>query len=368
MSTEDVIEIEYMPVTSFSDESKSSECPAWVGALNSLPNNILMAGCYNGQLRAVNATDLSEINTVQAHDLPIRSLSTWSHNGSQFVATASKDNTAKCWLVGSEGQLNCVANLESAVGSIETVESFSNLVLTGDWGGNIFAYDISKIELPQHQTPVIEKVSKKRRKNPTSSEVESIPVSFSSPILSASPLSHQFTIHAHSQAISGFQMCSVSSRLFTASWDHSIKQWDIERQECVHTIAGTKVATSLSINSSLHLIATSHSDGRVRLWDSRSREGTVAISSLFRSSSQSHWVSQVKWMTQSTSPILCTSDYDGAITVWDTRSPAIPLSSREVHQGKALCLEWKESDGEGKEVFSGGSDCCIKATQLNTAG
>lgn len=375
LSTEDIIEIEYMPITSFSDEMQSTECPAWVGSLKLLSNSVLLAGCYNGQLRSVNSSDLSEINTIQAHELPIRAVTAWNNGPNQFFATAAKDNTAKCWMMSAGNRFNCVATLESAVSSVETLEAMRNLIVTGDWSGNLFAYDVSKLDLSHLEGSNPEKSSKKRRKN-SDDKPEVL-----SQVLTAPTIPHQFTIHAHSQAISGLEYCSVFERLFTASWDHSIKQWDMERQECVHTIVGAKVATSLNLNATQNLIATSHSDGRIRLWDSRSREGTVTIATL--SHATPHWVSQVssspslsiphtsqvKWL-DSDSHMLCSSDYDGTVTAWDIRSPSIPLSTKEVHDGKALCLELAHSDSDGGNagltIFSGGSDCCIKSSQLNS--
>lgn len=279
-----------MPITSFSNESESNECPSWVGALKSLSNNNhLIAGCYNGQLRSINSNNLTDITTIQAHDLPIRTITSWVHDSKNIIATGSKDNTVKCWLVNPNGQFTCVASLESAVSSIENLESFGNsTIISGDWSGNLFAYDLSKLQL-NTETSIPEKVSNKKRKKNTHDEIESI----SNPVLTASTIPHIFTIHAHAQTISGLQVCSISNRLFTSSWDHSIKQWDLERQECVHTIAGTKVSTSLNLNSKQNLIATSHSDGRIRLWDSRSREGAVSVATLNRAQ-VTHWISQVR--------------------------------------------------------------------------
>ena len=52
----------------------------------------------------------------------------------------------------------------------------------------------------------------------------------------------------------------------------------------------------------------------------------------------------------------------------------MPLGSMETHAGKALCVGWLE-DGKGEgdngedggvswKVISGGSDCCLKVSQL----
>lgn len=50
------------------------------------------------------------------------------------------------------------------------------------------------------------------------------------------------------------------------------------------------------------------------------------------------------------------------LTLFDSRS-SIPLSRKDVHSGKALCLKWMDSNNI--KLVSGGSDCCIKITSLN---
>lgn len=69
------------------------------------------------------------------------------------------------------------------------------------------------------------------------------------------------------------------------------------------------------------------------------------------------------------------TDYSGSVVLWDTRSPAVPLGRTEAHQGKALCLHWlpssdaKSADTEhkGYRLLTGGSDCSIKATTVDSA-
>lgn len=74
----------------------------------------------------------------------------------------------------------------------------------------------------------------------------------------------------------------------------------------------------------------------------------------------------------SSAHMFATTDYSGSLTLWDTRSPAVPLGRTEAHNGKALCLHWLRSpDKNGADIeqrlLTGGSDCCVKSTNVGTA-
>ena len=71
------------------------------------------------------------------------------------------------------------------------------------------------------------------------------------------------------------------------------------------------------------------------------------------------------------------TDYSGTVTLWDARSPNVPLGRSEAHGGKALCLHWltnAEVGGDsgnlkdGYRLLTGGSDCCIKSTAVDSSG
>ena len=49
-------------------------------------------------------------------------------------------------------------------------------------------------------------------------------------------LKSAFTLRAHTQSVSGLQVCgdSSSNKLYSCSWDHSLKEWDIEVTAWVH--------------------------------------------------------------------------------------------------------------------------------------
>jgi len=76
-----------------------------------------------------------------------------------------------------------------------------------------------------------------------------------------------------------------------------------------------------------------------------------------------HWISEVKWDVSS-DVMLASTNYNGEVTLWDIRAK-IPLSSAELHDGKALCMEWVDGR-EGKGILSGGSDCLIKSTSMGS--
>ena len=65
------------------------------------------------------------------------------------------------------------------------------------------------------------------------------------------------------------------------------------------------------------------------------------------------------------------TDYSGSVVLWDTRSPAVPLGRTEAHSGKALCLHWLptsgDKEGKGYRLLTGGSDCTIKATSVDSS-
>lgn len=52
-------------------------------------------------------------------------------------------------------------------------------------------------------------------------------------------------------------------------------------------------------------------------------------------------------------------NYSGELVLWDLRS-TLPISTDEVHEGKALALDWFENG-----VVTGGSDCVLKSSVVN---
>lgn len=61
------------------------------------------------------------------------------------------------------------------------------------------------------------------------------------------------------------------NHVFSGSWDHTIRQWDITSGINIHTMTGQKAIASLAYSSLSGLIASAGTDKLVRVWDPRER-------------------------------------------------------------------------------------------------
>ncbi|KAJ1426453.1 WD40-repeat-containing domain protein [Ochromonadaceae sp. CCMP2298] len=365
LSTEEITTVEYFPAASLSDESEQADAPSWVGALD-VCAGVVAAGCYDGQIKLFTA-DLQDIGSLQAHQDPVRAVLAWEGEA-RYLASASKDQTVNIWRDTSKKgkpQFTLAATLGGHVNSVESLGRSTGLdsstpsewLYSGDWTGNVFIWDLTSIygESSSGQGGG----SKKRRGDKGAVAVGAV-----------KPL---HVIKAHSQSVSG--ICTSLSTQFgakvlTCSWDHSLKQWDMARQDCVSTLVCSKAFTSIDCqmtSAGLTPVISSHPDGKVRLWDLREMSGESSNSAKATFGKAGQWVSQVRWLPDS-STLFAASSYAGVVSLWDVRS-SVPLARSEVHGGKALCLHCLGGEGgEGATVLSGGSDCLLKATAVSTAG
>ena len=377
VSLEEVLVIEYMPALSLSEETQTIEAPAWIGCLSTdVVDNTVVTGCYDGTIQLASSASLLGTGaapkdlglvSIQAHDDPIRAIACWQRvgGGAFFLATASKDLSLKCWSVqplcapsSSAKAAPGAQQLASLTGHINSVESVvhwaqQNVLLSGDWAGNIFGWNVEKLGQQQQQGDGGEQHTSKKKKTAERGDA----------VASVVDIKSAFTVRAHSQSVSGIAV-GPGARVFSCSWDHSLKEWDMERQDCVSTfVSGSKVMTSLSFSERSNAVVTSHPDGRVRLWDMRSQssDGENHCRSVYSVSTGGQWVAQACWHP-TLDNVFASCDYAGIVRVWDVRATS-PLGSSEAHDGKALSVAWLQGQGQGQtKVVSGGSDCLLRAT------
>lgn len=291
LNTEDTITIHYFLAVSTEISGESEELPAWIASIDtSFSPTQSISGCYDGSLRLFDSSSLQIIQEIAAHDEPITSVKSWKDETfGNVIGTASKDNSVKLWSYkNSSAQL--IATLEGHINSVESLHHWTNQsaasILSGDWSGHLHAWKMPSLSDQSGEPAVDDKKKSKKRKTGKQTEVE---------VSSAQTIKSLFSIKAHSQSITGIH--TDGSKGYTSSWDHSIKVWDLERQDNVFTINASKVVTSMSHReeSGAYLIATSHPDGRVRIWDERRKESTGATHHLGMNST---WISQVSSRSQ----------------------------------------------------------------------
>jgi ribosome biogenesis protein YTM1 len=286
ITTEDILNIKYFPARNVSEEIQSSEAESWISSIDVLNADYAAAGCYDGSLLIFNPSDLSTTVKQQCHEDPINSLLLWeesSNSSNVRAATCSKDNLIKIWEVNSEKKsVTLMHHLKGHVNSVESISRISlpssddDILLSGDWNGNLFGWKLSKISNSNKKGE--SEQSKKKRKLSEGNIEEKI------------DFKPFFTKKAHGQSLSSIYCNSSFSSVLTSSWDHSFKQWDLDKLDSIVSVNCSKVITSLDCNSS-NLVATSHPDSKIRIWDLRSKEtSNVPMISLGKSS---NWISQV---------------------------------------------------------------------------
>lgn len=286
ISTEDIINVEYFPAVTASEDTNTQEGDSWIGCIQVVNDKYAFAGSYDGNVMVFDPNNLSVTSNISSHSESIRALTAWESTQKANhinLATASKDTTIKVWEHNiSANSSNLLYTLKGHVNSVESITRISlpnsgeDILLSGDWNGNLLGWKLAaKTVEDDNEAPTHSK--KKRKVTDQKAEV----------IQDIKPF---FTQKAHNQSITSIFSTSSFTSVYTSSWDHSFKLWDLDKLDSILTINCSKVITSLDV-SSADRIATSHPDGRVRIWDTKTKEASnVPVLSFGKTN---NWISQV---------------------------------------------------------------------------
>uniref|UniRef100_A0A8B9J887 WD repeat domain 12 n=1 Tax=Astyanax mexicanus TaxID=7994 RepID=A0A8B9J887_ASTMX len=207
---------------------------------------------------------------------------------------------------------------------ISSVEADSEWILTGSYDktARIWSLEGKAVMTVAGHTDVINKI-----KRPDSDKN-----SFSS---LQTPL---MTLSGHGEAVSSV-LWTDAEELCSASWDHTIRLWDAETGGQKSMLTGSKVFNCISYSPLCRRLASGSTDRHVRLWDPRSKDGSLVLLSL---TSHTGWVTAVRW-SLSNNHQLVSGSFDNMVKLWDIRSCKAPLYDLAAHEDRVMCADWTES-------------------------
>ncbi|KAG5084911.1 hypothetical protein JHK82_052308 [Glycine max] len=341
---ERILEIEYTRAVAPRKEEDPSLHDDWVSAVDGSSSRFFLTGCYDGLGRVWKGAGLCT-HILEGHSDAVTSVSIINPKGEETitVATASKDRTLRLWKLNAEGPVNNPMRVraykifrghKSSVNCV-AAQTSGEMVCSASWDCTINLWQTNDFNAED------DLVSKKRKIGAQVEESQLEGEAFT-------------TLVGHTQCVSAVVWPQQES-IYSASWDHSIRKWDVETGKNLTDLFCGKVLNCLDIGGEgSALIAAGGSDPVIRIWDPR-KPGTSAP--VFQFSSHTSWISACKWHDQSWFHLLSAS-YDGKVMLWDLRT-AWPLSVIESHSDKVLSADWWKSNS----VISGGADSklCISS-------
>ncbi|CAL5185974.1 unnamed protein product [Lathyrus oleraceus] len=344
ISAEKILEIEYTRVVAPRKEEDPSLHDDWVSAVDGSSSRFILTGCYDGFGRVWKGPGVCT-HILEGHSDGVTSVSVFNPEGLETVtlATASKDRTLRLWKINTDEATNNPVRvraykiLRGHKSSVQSVAAQTNgeMVCSGSWDCTINLWRINDNNAEN------DLVSKKRKVEGRVEDSQLEGEAFT-------------TLVGHTQCVSSVIWPQRES-IYSASWDHSIRKWDVETGKNLSDIYCGKALNCLDIGGEgSALIAAGGSDPVIRIWDPR-KPGTSAP--ILQFASHKSWVTACKWHDKSPFHLLSAS-YDGKVMLWDLRT-AWSLSTIESHSDKVLCADWWKSDS----VISGGADSklCISS-------
>nr|XP_043616897.1 ribosome biogenesis protein WDR12 homolog [Erigeron canadensis] len=341
ISAEKILEIEYIKAVAPRKEDDPSLHDDWVSSVDG-STQVILTGCYDGLGRIWKAAGVCT-HILEGHSDALTSVGVVkgidSENKSNLVvATGSKDKTVKLWKVDAAAleenlKIRAYRTLCGHTASVQSLAAHptGDMVCSGSWD--------CRINLWQTESNEGDVVSTKKRKKGNKEEE------------SQSEGEAVSTFVGHTQCVSSV-VWPEPGTIYSASWDHSIRRWDVETGKDTLNMFCGKVINCIDVGGeSSALIAGGGSDPILRIWDPR-KPGTLAPS--FQFSSHTSWITACKWHKRSWFHLLSAS-YDGKVMLWDLRT-AWPLAIIDSHEDKVLCADWWNGDS----VVSGGADSKLR--------
>ncbi|KAK9830819.1 hypothetical protein WJX74_008517 [Apatococcus lobatus] len=381
VSTESVLNIEYILAVAPPKQSPPCQENDWVSAVACLKSALRLSGSYDGSIRVWDG-DGACLSITPAHKggvNVIRPLPTSSSaSAPPLLVSAGKDQKARLWTgppqdaPASHGAHHSATRLTNGSASAQqdtlqavavygghtdavqcaAVNPVGSRLATGGWDSHLFLWptgaEVAASALDGSAAAPVKPSSAARKKR--KGEAGSAPAA-----AIAEPAS-QAELQGHLQCVSGLAWPSDGT-LYSCSWDHQVKRWDTETTACVDTLSGGRALYCIAAApEDQQVVAFGGADRALRLWDLRVRHGEKQATQSFVS--HQNWIVDIAWSPASPHHLL-TASHDKTLKLWDKRT-SIPLHTLQGHTDKVLCCCWLN----GQSVLSGGADNLLQSWVL----
>ncbi|XP_020577207.1 ribosome biogenesis protein WDR12 homolog [Phalaenopsis equestris] len=340
ISAEKILEIEYIRAVAPRKHEDPHLHDDWVSSIDGSNPRFVLTGCYDNLARIWKDGSFCT-HSLQGHNGAITSVCVINQKGNSSrndicIATGSKDKTLRLWMFDVAesadnpvriGAFKILRGHTSSVQSISAIPS-GDMVCSGSWDSSIKLWKVVS-------EGDGDSVSIKRRRLITNVDEPQLEAEATADLV------------GHTQCVSSIVWLEPQT-IYSASWDHSIRIWDVPSEKATSNLVCGKALNCLDVGGEgSALIAAGGSDHVLRVWDPRRPSSSAPI---FQFSSHSLWISACKWHPRSIFHLLSAS-YDGKVMLWDLRT-AWPLAKIDAHKDKVLCADWWKDDS----VVSGGAD------------
>jgi WD40 repeat protein len=306
----------------------------------------ILSSSYDGYLRVWNKSS----QLLATSPSPSNGGHTSAVTSAKFVSmtqlvSSGLDRTVRLWKYREDeaeplGKFSPQLELYGHKGTVNSIAVLgqSNRIISASADHSVGLWSTSKSEAPEAPTNLLPSASargSKRRKLD-----RSVTVPQRGPLV---------LLNAHTEAVSEAIFDTRDSTVgYSASWDHTIRTWDLVTSALVDTRTTANALLSLTQLSELHLLATGSSGKDVKLIDPRDSAITVSAMTL-----RGHYNAVVSLAKDPESQYgLVSGSHDGTCRVWDIRSKR---SGKDGVVGESIyTIERESAKGKGRVVAGEG--------------
>lgn len=338
LSSEAVLELVYFPKHQAPEAEGHVVLNDWISDLD-CNGSLILSGSYDNHAYILDRVSGQCVGNVQ-HDSSVKSVAWLRHGDTEqpLFLTGGMDESVRMWQFFPEDKLcRCLHSYAGHGRSVDclAVDKVGQRFCSGSWDRTIRVWPAMPDQVNETS---LEKGAKRKMPGTVDDEVESV---------EKKPL---VTLSGHTEAVSAVAWMDSGS-IASASWDHSIKLWDLDTASHTATLPCSHVFNSLSYSPLSQLLVSGNADRFVRIYDPRSETSVVQKLLKFHTG----WVASVDWSPVSEF-LLVSGSFDKTVCQWDIRSPNAPLFSMTGHNDKVMCVNWSEPN----LIVSGGADAQLR--------